>query len=526
MQGVAKNIIFFCQHRRLPLRDRYWKRGDGRLRLRYALAGYMSASALTSFVILSMLPLMGAATMSTSSQNVIQTARVEQPITTEITRESALLAPAPIVVASTSQVLPSIKPSVPNAVPLPQDWRADDGQIRRSIATRSTAAIIQNAEEKQKPRIQHLTIAAGDTLSTLLVQAGMNSTDTMAAIDQLRRHVRPSDLRPGQTIDLHLKPVSTGYDFERLALSIDPIRTIEVKRGLAGFYQTEVTEKPLTRDVGAGVAIVKSSLYGSAEAAGIPGNVTAEAIKAFAHQFDFQRDIQPGDRFEIMYDRMVTDDGYVARNGNLVYARLQADGRDVAIYRFENNDGRVDYFDREGKSIRKALLRTPMDSIRITSGFGMRRHPLLGYSKMHKGVDFGAPTGTPVYAAGDAVVEKAGRFGAYGNYIRLRHTNIMKTAYAHLSRYGEGIRPGARVRQGQVIGYVGTTGRSTGPHLHYEVILRGEQANPQSVKLPTMVVLEGSERKKFKELVHRVDANMKKHLGVDVASTSKPAPLR
>ena len=186
-----------------------------------------------------------------------------------------------------------------------------------------------------------------------------------------------------------------------------------------------------------------------------------------------------------------------------------ADGREIAIYRFEDRHGRADFYDEKGRSIRKALLRTPMDGVRISSGFGMRRHPVLGYSKMHKGIDFAAPTGTPIYAAGDGVVEKGGRYSSYGNYVRIRHNNNIKTAYAHLSRYGSNIRPGTRVKQGQVIGYVGTTGRSTGPHLHYEIMLNGAHVNPQSVKLPTMVTLDSGDMKKFKEMVRRLEGEFK-----------------
>jgi murein DD-endopeptidase MepM/ murein hydrolase activator NlpD len=210
--------------------------------------------------------------------------------------------------------------------------------------------------------------------------------------------------------------------------------------------------------------------------------------------------VREGDRLEVLYDTQQTDDGYIAKTGDIVFARMTLGGREYELYRFKTKDGGYDYFTPEGRSIRKGtgLMKTPVSVGRMTSGFGMRRHPVLGYTKMHRGVDFAAPIGTPVYAAADGVVEKAGRFSSYGNYIRLRHSAKLGTAYAHLSRYGDGIRPGVRVKQGQVIGYVGNTGRSTGPHLHYEVLINGVQVNPKSVKVAVDNSLKGEELRKFK----------------------------
>jgi len=177
----------------------------------------------------------------------------------------------------------------------------------------------------------------------------------------------------------------------------------------------------------------------------------------------------------------------------------------IEVYRFTPSDGRTDYFKPNGESIRRALLRTPIDGARISSGFGMRKHPILGYSRMHKGIDFAAPTGTPIFAAGDGVITQIGRNGGYGNYIRIRHNSRYSTAYAHISRFAKGIRKGSRVRQGQVIAYVGSTGRSTGPHLHYEVLVEGKQTNPRSIKLPTGQILEGEDLKAFQAAKTEID---------------------
>lgn len=200
---------------------------------------------------------------------------------------------------------------------------------------------------------------------------------------------------------------------------------------------------------------------------------------------------------EIAYERLVDKEGRTVRYGNVVYANLTLSGKSMPIYRYEDSKGNVDYYGPDGQSVRKALLQTPIDGARISSGFGMRHHPVLGYSKMHKGVDFAARRGTPVMAAGDGIVERASRFGSYGNYIRIRHNSTYKTAYAHLKGFAKGIRKGVRVRQGQIIGYVGTTGRSTGPHLHYEVLANNKQVNPKSAKLPAGRKLAGKELKTF-----------------------------
>ena len=215
-----------------------------------------------------------------------------------------------------------------------------------------------------------------------------------------------------------------------------------------------------------------------------------QLVRIFSFDVDFQRDLQPGDEVEVMYEGQVVG-GKMVDHGRIVYAAMVVRGEKRSLYYFDPVNAPAGYFDGEGRSAAKALMRTPIDGARISSRFGMRRHPILGFNRMHRGMDFAAPTGTPVYAAGDGVVERIGRYGAYGKYIRIRHNSEYKTAYAHLSRYAKGLQQGTRVTQGQVIGRVGSTGRSTGPHLHYEVLYRNKQVNPQSIDLPSPVFLEG-----------------------------------
>jgi murein DD-endopeptidase MepM/ murein hydrolase activator NlpD len=194
------------------------------------------------------------------------------------------------------------------------------------------------------------------------------------------------------------------------------------------------------------------------------------------------------------------------RGGEVLFASLKLRGRQVHAYRYEHADGTTGYYDIDGRSLRKWLMRTPIDGARLSSGFGPRRHPILGYNRMHRGVDFAAPTGTPIYAAGDGVLTKAGRKGSYGNYIQIRHNDEFSTAYAHMSRFADGIKKGARVRQGQIIAYVGSTGRSTGPHLHYEVLQNGQQINPMSIKPQNAARLAGTDLERFRRQIEIIDA--------------------
>jgi murein DD-endopeptidase MepM/ murein hydrolase activator NlpD len=354
------------------------------------------------------------------------------------------------------------------------------------------------------PTDKIVTVEKGDALGSVMERAGVGGKDATEVVSAMKEHFDPRRLKVGQDVEMHFVPVSASGDMEftHMKIALDPIKTLVVSRGDNGFA-SEIQEKQVERVVRAQRANIEVSLYGSAEKAGIPASIISEAIRIYSWNIDFQRDIRQGDKLEVMYDSYETEDGYVAKTGDVVYAKLTLGGKDIALYRYEMADGRVDYFGPDGRSIRRTLMKTPIDGARMSSGFGMRRHPVLGYGKMHKGIDFAAPTGTPIYAAGDGTVERAGRFSSYGNYVRIRHNNSIKTAYAHMSRVAT--KAGSRVRQGDIIGYVGTTGRSTGPHLHYEVMLNDKQVNPRSVDLPTGESLEGKELRKFKDKLRGVD---------------------
>ena len=335
-----------------------------------------------------------------------------------------------------------------------------------------------------------LTLAVGDgeTLASVLAAADVSTNDAQAAVDAARRIYDPRKLRVGQFITVTFK--AGGGEFQGLELQADNDHLVTVERGADGFTAEQI-KLPVKTEVRAARGVIHNSLFEAAAAAGVPYTVTASLIRAFSYDVDFQRDIQPGDHFKVMFTNLVSDGG--SRPGDVQFAELVLSGKSHAIYGVRREDGSVDFFTRDGKSIKKGLLKTPVDGARLTSGFGMRMHPILGFTRMHKGVDFGVPTGTPIYAAGDGVIEFSGWAGGYGRFIKIKHNPHMETAYGHMSRIAATSAIGQHVHQGQVIGYVGMTGDATGPHLHYEVLKDGSQVNPINVTVPPSNGLEGGE---------------------------------
>ena len=337
-----------------------------------------------------------------------------------------------------------------------------------------------------------VTVSKGDTLMQLLVKAQVPRAEAHEAVRALKDVYNPRELLPGTNIELSFlpgpeeksKPSFLGLNFEP---SVE--RLVSVAKTWAGFQADEVM-RPLKNESTRVAGTINNSLYEDAVKAGLPAAIVVELIRNFSYDVDFQRDIQPNDRFEVMFDRMVDPDGRTARNGKLLFADLTLGGTSHRIYRFATPNG-VEYFNSKGESIRKALLRTPIDGAKLTSSFGKRMHPILGYTVQHKGVDFGAASGTPIMAAGSGTIAEAGWKGGYGRYVRIRHGNGYSTAYAHLSQFGRNVKAGARINQGEIIGYVGATGMATGPHLHYEVLLNEKQINPMSAKIATGQKLEG-----------------------------------
>jgi murein DD-endopeptidase MepM/ murein hydrolase activator NlpD len=350
-----------------------------------------------------------------------------------------------------------------------------------------------------------VVVGRGDTLMGLLVsKAALPPEEAYQVVQALSKVYNPRDLNPGReiTVFFHKDPSVADPKFSGLRIERDTINAVTVDEDGKGHYKVNKVEKAVHRTMNGFKGSIDNSLYVDARAAGVPDGVILDLIKMYSWNVDFQREIQPGDKFEVMYEEYKTEDGERVRGrGNIVYAKLTLGGNEMPFYRYEDSHGDADYYDNKGMSAKKPLMKTPVDGARLSSGFGMRKHPVLGFSKMHKGVDFAAPRGTPIYAAGDGRIAKIGPFSTFGNYIRIQHRAGLQTAYAHMSRFKTGLHSGDRVKQGQVIGYVGTTGRSTGPHLHYEVIVNNVQVNPAKVKLPTGKALKGRELKSFQNIV-------------------------
>ena len=369
------------------------------------------------------------------------------------------------------------------------------------IAVPQSTAPIAVPQPAARPfLIRTVAIGRGDTLMQVMVEAGAKRSQAHAAIQALAKVHNPRRLRPGQEITMRFE--TDGDDKPRLinvSLNADVARSVIAQRTEGGGFRAETVDRPLTRAHMKARGDINLSLYGAAEQAGVPPQVIVDLIRIFSFDIDFQRDIHAGDRFELLYDVMQDASGTVVKNGDVLYARLTVGGKDLPLYRFELPDGDIGYFNEKGESVKKALMKTPVDGARLSSRYGRRRHPILGYTKMHRGIDFAAPRGTPVMAAGDGKIERAGWNGSYGRYVRIRHNSEYKTAYAHLTRIARGVKPRRRIKQGQIIGYVGSTGRSTGPHLHYEVVKRGRQINPLGLKLPTGRKLTGRERRLFQK---------------------------
>jgi murein DD-endopeptidase MepM/ murein hydrolase activator NlpD len=371
------------------------------------------------------------------------------------------------------------------------------------------------------PAQQIVRVERGDTLASVLARADVPARQTHAAVEALRAVYNPRHLQVGQEIALTLAASESGMDLVGLELAERFDRYAGITLYPDGGYKSFLAPKRLTRLNARTAGTIKSSLFSDGIEAGVPARTMANFMRLFSFDIDFERDIHPEDKFELVYDRYIDRDGNLVHNGDLLYAGLEVGGKVRGYYRFGDGDGEDAYYDADGRSIRKALLRTPVDGARKSSGFGMRRHPISGYTKMHKGIDFAAPRGTPIRAAGDGVISFAGTKGGYGRYISIRHNSDYTTAYAHMHRLAKGMRKGQRVKQGQVIGYVGSTGRSTGPHLHYEVLLKGKHVNPTQLRLPSGKSLTGPELARFKQQVAAVDA-LRKGRASDTLLAARP----
>ena len=338
-------------------------------------------------------------------------------------------------------------------------------------------------------------IKNNDTLEKIFKNFKIREEDIKKISVQLKQK-KLTNIYPGRKLSLIIKKFEDKSNtIINLVYPISNISSIEirqngenftVKENILQLYKKEVVIKN----------VIKNNLYKSAVDSGIQPNIIVEFARIFGFEVDFQRDIRKGDWFEILYEQLIDDNNKIRDTGKIIYASMYVNGEEINLYNFKFNN-HEEYYDIKGKSITKSLMKTPINGARLSSSFGMRKHPILGYNKMHRGTDFAAPSGTPIMASGSGTVTRARWCGGGGNCVKIKHNSTYETIYAHMKAFAKGVKEGKKVKQGQIIGYVGSTGLSTGPHLHYEVIVNGKKVNSQKLKLPSGKILKGEERKQF-----------------------------
>jgi murein DD-endopeptidase MepM/ murein hydrolase activator NlpD len=347
-----------------------------------------------------------------------------------------------------------------------------------------------------------LKVRNGDSIQRILYDQKISPSDVNNVINALRREYNIGTLRNDQKVYLIIKREKNGNFVSRLTVNIDNITSVHVFLNKDNVYETKRVTKILTKKNHLVETTIDRGIYRTAKQSGIENSIVAQFARLYGFEVDFQRDLKKNDKIKIFYERYLDDDGVSQRTGNIIYSEITNVERNIILYRYEYPNGSIAYFTPEGKSIEKSLMRTPINGAKLSSRYGFRIHPILGYNQMHQGTDFAAPIGTPVMASGAGTVEYSGWKGGYGKFISIRHSAVYQTNYAHLQDYAKGMRRGAKVQQGQVIGYLGSTGSSTGPHLHYEVVVNGKKENSQTLKLPSAAPLEGN-NKNFCEIQKR-----------------------
>jgi len=338
-------------------------------------------------------------------------------------------------------------------------------------------------------------IKNNDTVEKILKQFKIKNEDIRNISLKLKAR-KLTNIYSGRKLSLILKKLEDGSNtIVNFVYPINNTTSVEirkyqddflVKENILQLYKKEVVVKN----------IIKNNLYSSAIESGIEPNIIVEFARIFGFEVDFQRDIRKGDWFEILYEKFEDDNNKVKDTGKIIYASMFVNGDEINLYNF-NYKNDQEYYDIKGKSITKSLMKTPINGARLSSSFGMRKHPILGYNKMHRGTDFAAPSGTPIMASGSGTIKRARWCGGGGNCVKIKHNSTYETIYAHMKSFAKGIKEGKKVKQGQIIGYVGSTGLSTGPHLHYEVLVNGKKVNSQRLKLPSGKILKGDARKQF-----------------------------
>ena len=374
--------------------------------------------------------------------------------------------------------------------------------LRNSYFKKSVSYIFSNLKPKYE-KIEY-KIKTGDTLVSILNSLSVSKSE-IQKISKLLNKNEIKNLSQNLTIKLTLENTNDFKKVNNLLIPISKSRKLEIFKDIKKntFAKRDIITN-LEKKIVLKEGVIKSSLYKSATQEGISPNIIVEFARLYGFQVDFQRDIRKNDSFQIIYEIFVDENGKIFENGNIIYANLMLRGQYNQLYYFpkKNFNG---HYDENGKSVKKALMKTPINGARLSSSFGMRKHPILGYNKMHRGTDFAAPEGTPIMASGDGVIIKAGWCGGGGNCVKIKHNKTYQTVYAHMKNFSNLAIPGSRIKQGQIIGYVGSTGMSTGPHLHYEVIENGKKINSQLLKLPPGKSLDGANRKYFEVVRIKTD---------------------
>ena len=372
---------------------------------------------------------------------------------------------------------------------------------------------IKEITENLKPRYNTIEYVSksGDTFENIIDKLKISKSEKKLLLNTIIKEKSLKVLRINQKFYFKFDNLSDEKIIE-FKIETDKkneilfYKTIDKKKFVSKQLKKNFTKRLVYKET-----LITGSLYSSAVELGIKPNIIIEFARLYGFQVDFQRDVWKNDSFQIIYEEFINNNNKIVDTGEIIFANLNLQNSDLQLYKYEFEKNKVDYFDENGKSVRKTLMKTPINGARLSSSYGKRKHPILGYTKMHTGTDFAAPTGTPIMASGDGKIIKAGWCGGGGNCVKIKHNSTYQTVYAHMSKFGRGIKKGVRVSQGQIIGYVGSTGMSTGPHLHYEVIENGKKINSQKMKLPSGKILKGEDRKKFEVTKIKIDV-MKSNL--------------
>ena len=358
-----------------------------------------------------------------------------------------------------------------------------------------------------KPRFTYFEYLSkpGDNFELIINQLNISKKEKKKILKSIKKQKTLKVLKINQKFTFKLDNLSSDKVVEFKIETDKKNEILFTKTTDKKIFETKFVKKNYKKELIYKETIIKSSLYDSAVRVNISPSIIVEFARLYGFQIDFQRDIWKDDSFQIIYEEFITEDNKVIDTGQIIFANLNLQNKDFQLYKYEYEKDKIDYFDENGKSVRKTLMKTPINGARLSSSYGKRKHPILGYTKMHLGTDFAAPTGTPIMASGDGKIMKAGWCGGGGNCVKIKHNTTYQTVYAHMSKFGRGIKKGVRVKQGQIIGYVGSTGLSTGPHLHYEVIENGRKINSQKLKLPSGKILKGQDRKKFEVSKIKID---------------------